>query len=326
MSLGLFYNAEIRNNGTGCLVWDAAKRGLGIPLTRYNRPGINVKEHAFNLMIDDGRDEIEWTPPKPNALWCIDTHLGYDARLRWAKNFDYVFTAQKDGAVQMKKDGIKKAQWLPLACHPPAHPNLQEMMGHKDREAHCGNMGLEKMFDLAFVGFMQDPPNEPGYNNRINYLDYMFKKFPNSWLSIQCFFEAMAVRYIRARLGFNISIRDDLNMRFFEIPSTGTAMLCNSDQVGYKELGFVDGEHFIGYHGPKEAALAARDFLKFDSGREDIAKAGHDLVRNKHTYAHRITELLEACGVDNGELFSDDSSNSDSGNSKEPEEGSFVDG
>ena len=82
----LVYNADIRNNGTAVLMWDACKRGLNQPdLIRYTRPDdealIKKREHSLHVMIDDGRDDIEWTPPHPNAYYAIDTHLGYDRRL-----------------------------------------------------------------------------------------------------------------------------------------------------------------------------------------------------------------------------------------------------
>jgi hypothetical protein len=303
MSIGLFYNAEVRNNGTGVLVWDALRdirghgHGMGLEMKRYSRPGINVSEHVLNIQIDDGRDDIDWTPPKPNAIWLIDTHLGYDRRLSWARDFDYVFTAQKAGAVKMREDGIEKAFWLPLACHPPAHPNYSEMMVHPEKDHHCGDRGLEKQHDLAFVGFMQDPPDEPGYHNRINYLDAMFKAFPDSWLTISGFWEDMAVRYIRSRLGFNVSIRDDLNMRFFEVMSTGTAMMSNGDQEGYEDVGFVPDEHFIVYDGVNEAIDKATYYLNHSTEREEIAKKGHELVRGNHTYQHRLKHMLDICGV-----------------------------
>lgn len=294
----LSYNCDIRNNGTAVLVWDALKRGLGIgDLDRFTRPYEGpFPESELNIMIDDGRDDIDWVPPKPNAYWAIDTHLGYDRRLEWAKGFDYVFTAQKAGAAQMLKDGIKNAFWLPLACHPPAMPNLREMMLHPQKDEHCGTRGLDKQHDCVFVGFLNDGHGGTGHN-RIEHLDRLFKEFPNSWLTFNTFFEDMAVRYIRGRLGFNVSILYDLNMRFFEIPCTGTAMLTNLDVEGWEELGFENGVHFIGYDGIEDMVEQARWGLQHPQEREEIAQAGHDLVREKHTYCHRMIDMLDTCGV-----------------------------
>jgi spore maturation protein CgeB len=86
-------------------------------------------------------------------------------------------------------------------------------------------------------------------------------------------------------------------MRWFEGMSTGTALLTNTDVEGWKDLGFVDGEHFIGYHGMDDMVEKARWALAHPMEREEIAAAGHKLVREQHTYAHRIIHMLNTCGV-----------------------------
>jgi len=293
-NIGLVYDSTIRNNGTPVLCWDSLKRGMGMDVRRYIPQG-ELPEHDFYIYIDDGRDGLEWECPKPNAFWAVDTHLGYDYRLFKAKMFDYVFCAQKEGAERMKADGIENAFWLPLGCHPPAHPSPAEMLQSEEFMQKMGIEGLSKQYDLGFVGFINDAKGE-GQNSRLEYLDALFNAFPNSWLSANVFFEDMATRYIKARLGFNISIKDDLNMRFFEIPSTGTCMLTNRDQVGWDEIGFEEGKHFLGYQGMDEMIEQARWGLDHPDEREEIAKAGYEEVRKNHTYVHRMEQLLETCG------------------------------
>lgn len=299
MSIGFFYNADIRNNGTPVLCWDAAKRelGWGEALRRYSRPGPGpnkIPEHDLHVFFDDGRDDIEWMPPGPNACYLVDTHLGYDIRLHWARQFDHVFCAQKSGAERMQGDGVK-AQWLPLACHPTAHPNLGELQQHPEI-GQIAPRGLDKQFDVAFVGYINQGDGTAESNNRMDYLEKLFASVPNFWITTNCFFEDMAARFARARLGFNISIRDDLNMRFFEILSTGTCLLTNTDVVGWRDLGFVDGEHFIGYHGMDDMVEKAQWALDNPLEREQIAEAGHKFVRERHTYKHRMQQLFDHVG------------------------------
>ena len=224
----------------------------------------------------------------------IDTHLGWDVRREWAEHFDFVFCAQRGGAERMAQDGLN-AYWLPLAAHPPAHPNYGEIMTHEARDDILQGRSLDRQYDLCFVGFMNEDSTG---NNRVEYLDAIFRELPNSWLAVNCFADHMAAHYIRSRLGFNLSIRDDLNMRFFEIPSTGTAMLTNRDVVGWQELGFQEDVHFIGFQGVPEALEKADYYLKHHEEREEIAAAGHVLVREKHTYAHRIREMFRICGLE----------------------------
>ena len=194
--ISLAYNCEIRNSGSPVLIWDAAKRGLGLGdnVRRLTRP-MRAEDLRFTkdadllLFLDDGRDDIPWAKMDfgcPTAYWAVDTHLGYPNRLEKARDFDYVFCAQKDGAERMASDGIKNVYWLPLACHPLAHPNFAELMCHAEREKWESMGGLTKQHDVAFVGFINEGAG-PGSHNRLEYLHELFQAFPNSWVTTSCF-------------------------------------------------------------------------------------------------------------------------------------------
>ena len=256
---------------------------------RYSRPTEEFAKHDLHLFIDDGRDDITWLPPKPNACWLVDTHLGYGSRLEWAKHFDTVFLAQLPDVEKMKLDGIENVHWLPLACSPYLDPCYAEL------QAHAGDkMDLSRAYDCAFVGFLnRGVEGDRDSHDRVAFLDYMFKAFPESWLAFNLFFTDAAARYIKARVGLNISIKQDLNMRFFESMSYGVCQLANRDMIGREELGFVEGEHFLGYSSPEEAESQVKWALQNPEQREKIAEAGHALVRSKHTYEDRVMQLLE---------------------------------
>lgn len=296
-TIAFVYDARIRNNGTALLMFDAAKRSLGWgeKVRRYEPHG-DIPKHDLYIYVDDGREDLPvWRCPSPSVYYAIDTHLGFDFRLEKARQFDFVFSAQVEGTSRMQEAGVN-ARWLPLACHPPAFPNQAELMAHPNREVWESSGGLTKLYDVAFVGYINEGAG-PNSHNRLEYLDRLFREFPNFWISTNVFFEEMAIRYIRSRLGFNCSIRNDLNMRFFEGLSTGTALLTNIDVEGWKEMGFVDGEHFVGYLGMDDMVEKARWALQHPFEREQIAAAGHKLVREQHTYAHRVAAILESCGV-----------------------------
>ncbi len=138
-------------------------------------------------------------------------------------------------------------------------------------------------------------------HNRVEFLDEIFRDFPNFWCSANTFHEHQAVRYIRSRIGLNISIKNDLNMRFFEVLSTGTALLTNTDVDGIEDIGFEEGKHFIGYTDVEDAKDKARYYLEHEDEREEIAAAGHELVRANHTYAHRMAYILDSFGIPKAE-------------------------
>jgi len=292
MSIGIIYDNTIRNNGTAVYAWHALEL-LGTDVWHYlpsgqpsreNAPGI--LDHDYYIYIDDGRDDLGAFDtsrlPNPCAYWAVDTHLGYDHRFAMAKGMEHAFTAQKDGAARMTKDGHASAHWLPLACHPEAHVHIP----------------MEKKKDIAFVGFLnadwRDCPKDR--NNRIEWLEDLYSHFPKSTVATSVFFEEMSYYFCQAKLGFNISIKEDLNMRFFEVLSTGTALLSNRSQVGWKELGFIDGEDFIGYDGKEELIDKARFYLDNDPERLLISETGYRKARAGHTYAHRMKQMLEVIG------------------------------
>ena len=166
-------------------------------------------------------------------------------------------------------------------------------MLHKNKEDHTWGNGLDKKYDLAFVGFLNEGDGSDTSNNRIEWLDHAFKHFPNSWLAWQSFFEDMAVRIIRARFGFNISIRNDLNMRFFEVLSTGTCLLTNTSVEGIDDLGFEEDKHFVGYKSKEDLVNKTEYFLENPMERESIARSGHEKVRSGHTYDKRMQRILD---------------------------------
>jgi len=291
--IGFVYNSDIRNNGTATLCLNSAKYqlGLGDEVDRW-RPSGELPERELYIYVDDGRDDLDWICPKPNAYYAIDTHLGYDYRLWKAKQFDHVYCAQLEGVRKMRKDGIKNVSWLPLGCNTMAHPNLQELMEHPNKDSHTKGKPLNKIYDLGFVGFVNRGAGD-GSNDRAEWLDFAFKSYPKFWFAYNKFFEDMAVVYIRSKLGFNISIRNDLNMRFFEVLSSGTCCLTNTTVEGLTELGFIEGEHFLGYKDKDEFKVKADFGLKNFNEREKIAKNGMDFARANHTYDKRMNKILD---------------------------------
>lgn len=289
IKIGVVFNADIgRRDGTANLALRALKEMKGVNAFHLRAPNSGeIPKADFYLYVDDGMDHIKWIPPSPSCYWASDTHLGYGYRMWKAKQFDKVFVAQKDAVYQFKKDGVKNVEWLPHACHPEAHPTKEQLL-----EKGFAPERMEQEWDIAFVGFMNEATG-PGCHNRIDYLDSLFWEFPNSWLSTRCFFEEMAVRYVKARLGFNISIKRDLNMRFFEVMSIGIPLLSNYDVEGVDEL-FEKGVDYFGYDGHSEMISVTKEALANEKLRRKVASSGHLKVRKGHTYQHRMARVIEA--------------------------------
>jgi GT2 family glycosyltransferase/tetratricopeptide (TPR) repeat protein/2-polyprenyl-3-methyl-5-hydroxy-6-metoxy-1,4-benzoquinol methylase len=268
--VAVIFDNKARPETTGTYCLRALKSLAGVEhflpsdLSRVPR-----QEFDLYLNIDDGY-EYRWPAElRPAAWWVIDTHMNLAWDLQKAADFDWVFAAQRDGAEQLRRAGFASATWLPLACDPGVHAPHE----------------VEKRFDLAFVGNNSAGP-------RAEMLELVRRHFPNSFVG-HCYFEEMARAYSAARIAFNRSVRNDVNMRVFEALACGPLLLTNDlRDNGQAEL-FQDGTHLATYSGPEEMLDKARFYLGNEATRERVAAAGRAEALARHTYRHRMERLLQ---------------------------------
>ncbi len=203
----------------------------------------------------------------PKACYLIDTHLNLNWHLEWAKNFDYVFLAQREYIRHFHQAGMKRVYWLPLACDPEIHRRSSNIKKH----------------DIGFVGSVEKGSRRDFLLSKIS------KKF-NIHIE-RCFWDDMARVFSESRIVFNNAVRNDLNMRVFEVMSTGSLLLTDSaPESGLTEL-FVDGEDLVIYE-DYNLLEKAEYYLNNESLRKTIAERGMLLVHNAHTYMHRCEDLI----------------------------------
>jgi len=224
------------------------------------------------LFVDDG---LEYALPPlniPVVWWAIDTHLSFERCLRKARQADLVFAAQKNGAEQLRACGIQSTEWLPLACDPEIH----------------GRRETENRYDVAFVGNIF-----PGARQDV--LEQIQQRFPRSFIG-QMGYQQMASVYSAAKIVFNGSLRDDINMRVFEGLCSGSLLITNDLVLnGQSELLTTD-EHLVTYHHLDELFHKIDHYLTHDTERERIAAAGRERVVSQHTYRQRMEAVLERLG------------------------------
>lgn len=237
--------------------------------------------YDFHIWTDWGEDAltpilpyVPIMPAKPWAYWASDTHINngqkgdsYPYRLEMAKKADIVFCAQKRAVDEMKRDGVKNPIWLPHAVEPLAYQK--------------GEMAT-KRYDVCFVGNVNS-------QNRADALDRLFSEFPNFYYG-QALFNDAANRFAQSKICFNISMTDDLNMRTFEVMSTGSFLLTN--WIPTIEDLFEDGKHLVLYRSLDEMVDKAKYYLAHDDEREKIAQAGYEHVMANHTIQHRVNVML----------------------------------
>lgn len=273
-----------RNDGAPLYYFNVLKNQMGLDTVHLSPDGdtSNFGKFDIHFWVDFGDDALPidktWKIPKDGGKTVYvasDTHLGWEYRLEKAKEFDYAFFNQKDAADAF--GGV----WLPHAAEPQAYPKIE----------------ILKKWDVGFVGHVQETKNYNGFT-RIEALERLFKEFPNFYYGSRHpafpeknLFEDAARKFSQSRVVFNISIKDDLNMRVFEALSTGSFLLTNYIPT-LGEL-FEDGKHLVTYKTLDEMIEKTKYYLEHEDEREKIALAGYDEFTSKHTYKHRVQTILD---------------------------------
>ena len=204
----------------------------------------------------------------PKAAYLIDTHIHLPTHLETAKSFDAVFLAQRAYIPEFHKAGVKNVFWLPLGCDPEIH----------------GKRAMEKKYDVGFVGTLGD-------QRRVKLLQKLAEKVDIRYERL--FMREMSDFFCHSRIVFNNAIRNDLNMRVFEAMCAGT-MLLTDYADGILEF-FRDREHMAIYDDENISKLAAY-YITNEKERERIAETGRQEALAKHTYAHRVDEIVRVMG------------------------------
>ena len=272
MRIALIYNGE-GNFTTGTYIEKVIKN-TGIDYKHFQTQYSYDIPQEFDLYFRIDHGDYKYDLPenlRPAIFYVIDTHLKkpYKKIKRQVRHYDILFCAQKEGAERLRREEKVDTQWVPLACDPEIHKKLD----------------IPKEYDIGFVG------REGRKSARPSHLEFLRKKYPNSFIGTADF-RKMAEIYSASKIGFNFSIRNDINMRIFEVMACGCFLLTNFiKDNGFSEL-FQNKKHLITYQSGREMLELIDYYLKHKDEREKIAKAGFEQVINHHTYHHRVQSMF----------------------------------
>lgn len=268
--VALIFDDRLRPETTGVY----CRRALGelVEVQHFHPEEIDaIPRTGFDLylVIDDGRQYLLPPELRPRACWAIDTHMDFKWNLRRAREFDFVFAAQRDGSEQLRAAGIDGCQWLPLACDPQVH-RLHD---------------VENLYDVSFVGNLVQ-------GERTQLVRIIQRYFPRHFVG-RAYFDDMARVYSQSHVVFNRSIKNDINMRVFEALGCGRLLLSNDLADNGQEELVRDGVHLATYRDTEELLDKLRYYLQRPAVRQRIAEAGRQEAYEKHTYRQRMQTILE---------------------------------
>ena len=271
MRLAVIFNGS-RPDTVGYYIVRACQ-ALGIAAQAYGLDQLRTvpAEYDAYLRIDHGDDyDVLWPAAlRPRLFFVSDTHVRHSWKKirRIAAHYDLMCCAQSAAAAR-----LPNAVWVPFACDPQLHAPPDQVL---------------QRYEIVFVG-------TDGGTPRKFVLQALRERCPNSLVG-KAPHTAMSALYSAGKIGFNYSIAHEVNMRVFEVLAARTCLVTNVlPSAELAALGLRDGEHLVMYRS-EDQLLPALELLLADASRRGrIAQAGFDVVRRRHTYAHRVAQMLQA--------------------------------
>jgi hypothetical protein len=269
----------------------------------------SIKQKDIFLFIDPtndfplGIEKVECL----KIIYLIDTHINMHSdksnnfqlnhRLILSNFFDSIFLYHKKHLnnfikfqYRFKKKKLKRnIFWSPVACD----PNL-----------HYQNLGNKRNYDISFVGQLGPEISfRHKFLKRIYFSDnrsYIKKKYANNISD-----KLMSKIYGQSKIVTNVSINNDINMRYYEAMAAGSLLLTNKIKNSGAEILFEENVDYVSYKNEKDAIKKINYYLNNSEKRKKIARTGQKKVLNYHTYKQRLKNIIKlASNLKNNSLSS----------------------
>jgi glycosyltransferase involved in cell wall biosynthesis len=202
------------------------------------------------------------------AWYAIDTHLHLRQHLQLARLFDVTFVAQ----FEFLRHFECEAHWLPFAVDPRLYARDP---GPRD-------------IDVAYVG----SDHRGLHPERARLLELIRTRYASTFLG-RADPSRIGEIYGRAKVVFNRSVRNDINMRYFEAMGAGAVLVTDSARENGVEQLFSPGEDFLEYHDDASMLSAIDSLLADEQKRERMGSRAQMHVLAGHTYRHRAAKIVE---------------------------------
>jgi len=235
-----------------------------------------------------------------SAFWFVEDYRRFFYWKEYANQFDAFFTIQKgDFFRELNRIQTPSFTYLPMAANPLIHRKLSLS---QEEASHFGS-------DISFMG--------EGFSNRhllfSQLLSYNLKIWGTGWNENHLFANVLQNNGERVSIEdtvkiynsakININHHSSMNNELFETdgdfinPRTFEIMACGGFQLVDKrsllsEI-FIEDEEIVTFQSIEELKNKIDYYLIHEEERRAIAERGRKKVLEKHTYQHRIKQMLE---------------------------------
>ncbi len=222
------------------------------------------------------------------VIYLIDTHISrfqLNHRLLLSNFFDCIFINHRQHLNRFIKfkypsaknlDHIRDIHWLPVACDP---------------ELHYKNIKNKRGYDIAFVGQIGPPTSfRHKFLKKIFFSDNLNnikKKYTNGISD-----KLMSKIYGNSKIVPNVSINEDINMRYYEAMAAGSLLLANKIKNSGIDKLFIENIDYVSYSDERDAIKKIKFYLKNPLKRIKISKNGQKKVLAYNTYENRLKNII----------------------------------
>jgi len=209
--------------------------------------------------------------------------------------YDVCFVFDPYYIPEMIRAGCKCAEYLPFACDPSVHKEVELT---KEEKVIYGR-------DICFIG------NYQGLQSKRTKIlqslsDFDLKIWGNGWKNLRdpnlskyivgrpAYGEEMVKIYNACKISININHEQSItgvNMRTFEAPACGCFLL--TDELHELSSFYNINKEIVCYKNISDLRKKMKYYLKNSQRREEIVKNGQEKVRKNHTYIHRMEKLIK---------------------------------
>ena len=243
----------------------------------------------------------QWRECSPNATWAMwypDAwcNLGNHAML--LAPYDHLFFKDPYIVDLFSRRANVPSHYLAEACNPRHHRPDSEARVGKSRNAIVVMIGNMYPYRLLAMERLDANIDLRIYGNLRKALPKRFRRLNDAHVGAVVFGADKARTFGEARIVLNTMHYGEVggvNSRLFEATACGGFVLTHANDALHRY--FDVGRELVAFETPTEMNSAIRHYLNEPEERARIAAAGAARTHRDHTYALRVAELIEVCGL-----------------------------
>jgi hypothetical protein len=226
----------------------------------------------------------------PRVLYSWDAHiLGADFYRGLQSSFDKICLASKIDVENLKKMGVNNVVWVPEACNPKLHKDLN----------------VPRTFDIGLVGRHNGTYLRNGLS-KTDFINFLAKSKYKNFFHTEIWGQPYVDLMNQATLAFDRVITHNVGTRVFESAAMGCVPLWSDSGIsnvnGMDEL-MKAWVHYVPYADTTDSLVNVIDnLLQQPEKIEEIRLAAKKHVLENHTYANRVLQILDELKIQCGKV------------------------